>query len=162
MAARRRRQIAIQVPEDLPGRIQAAAAAHRRTATSLLLEWIEAGLAGAAGPAAAAALPVVDLESRLEALEAAVLALQRPGPGPVAAPPPPPAEAGLAPLQEGEPITTAELAQRTRTNRASWNNWANPDRIGTVRSHAKAGNWRLIGKVTPSTGGPPRWVWTLV
>ena len=161
MPSRRRRQLAIQVPDDLPERVRAAAAAQKRTATSLLLEWIEAGLAGA--PAAGA--PAGDLLARIEALEVAVAALPRPAPAPprVDAPPAPnrpaPRPAVPPPDAPAGAITTAELAERTSTNRAAWNNWARSDRIGAIREHSTAGRWRLAGQAAPATGGPPRWVW---
>ncbi len=56
-------------------------------------------------------------------------------------------------------ITTVELVERTGTNRAAWNNWASPDRIGQVRHHPQAGPWRLLGKGPGPNGGPDRWLW---
>jgi hypothetical protein len=56
-------------------------------------------------------------------------------------------------------VTTAELAEQTGTNRAAWNNWAKPERIGQVRHHPQAGSWRLMGKAAPPNGGPERWLW---
>jgi hypothetical protein len=57
-------------------------------------------------------------------------------------------------------ITTAELAERTNTNRAGWNNWAGrPGHVGQVRHHSTAGSWRLIGKAPAPAGGPDRWLW---
>jgi hypothetical protein len=79
----------------------------------------------------------------------------------------PPAEAEAAspdrvtaaPLS-GDALTTAELAERTNTNRAGWNNWAGgAGRVGQVRHHSTAGSWRLIGKAPAPAGGPDRWLW---
>jgi predicted DNA-binding protein len=64
-----------------------------------------------------------------------------------------------APLS-GDALTTAEVAERTGTNRAAWNNWAGgAGRVGTVRHHRTAGSWRLIGKAPAPGGGPDRWLW---
>jgi hypothetical protein len=64
-----------------------------------------------------------------------------------------------APLS-GDALTTAELAERTNTNRAGWNNWAGgAGRVGQVRHHSTAGSWRLIGKAPAPAGGPDRWLW---
>jgi hypothetical protein len=69
-----RTQLAIQATPELLARVKGAATARGQTVTRLLIDWIEAGLAGdlpapAAGP---------DLLARVEALEAAVSDLQRP------------------------------------------------------------------------------------
>lgn len=61
--------------------------------------------------------------------------------------------------QPGDAITTAELAERTGTNRAAWNTWAAKASPGDVRHHPQAGSWRLIGKAAPDSGGPARWLW---
>jgi hypothetical protein len=63
--------------------------------------------------------------------------------------------------QPGDAITTAELAERTGTNRAAWNTWASKAAPGEVRHHPQAGSWRLIGKAAPEAGGPARWLWEL-
>jgi hypothetical protein len=62
-------------------------------------------------------------------------------------------------VQTSQGLTTAELAEQTGTNRAAWNNWAKPERIGQVRRHPQAGGWRLVGKAAPPNGGPERWLW---
>ena len=111
-----------------------------------------------------------DLTERVESLEAALAQLQRPAqkPAPRQALPGPDrleiTAASLEVLALDQPlmaaaITTAELAARTGTNRAAWNNWASPDRVGQVRSHPQAGSWRLRGKAAAEAGGPPRWLW---
>lgn len=61
--------------------------------------------------------------------------------------------------RSGDAITTAELAERTGTNRAGWNNWAKAERVGQVRAHPQAGRWRLVGRGAAPNGGPPRWLW---
>jgi hypothetical protein len=68
-----------------------------------------------------------------------------------------PAATAAAPAASA--ITTAELAERTGTNRAAWNNWAAKSSPGDVRDHPQAGGWRLIGKAAAESGGPPRWLW---
>lgn len=159
-----RSQLAIQADPELLERLRAAAAAQRRTVTSLAVEWLEAGLAGHLAPAAAAA----DLSARVAALEAAMARLQQvqaatpraservnqPSPKRVIPAP----QAGEHPSPDGA-ITTTELAAQTGTNRAAWNNWASAERIGQVRSHPQAGAWRLVGQAPPPGGGPLRWLW---
>lgn len=160
MPARTRSQLAIQAPPELLERLRAAAAAQGRTTTSMVLQWIEVGLAEAPAPAADA-----ELLARIEALEAAVGALQQ-----ARRPDAPPAPAGPAPAPAAAPpaaplaapagaLTTAELADRTGTSRAAWNNWANKNPVGAIREHPTAGSWRLAGKASPAAGGPARWLW---
>ena len=59
-------------------------------------------------------------------------------------------------------ITTAELADRTGTNKGAWNNWAAKASPGQVRHHSQAGSWRLVGKGPGPNGGPDRWLWEQV
>lgn len=150
-----RSQLAIQASPELLARLRAAAAAQGRTTTSVAVEALEAWLAGAciASPPAADASTharLEDLERRLQALEACSLS-----PSPLQTPP-----VGPLPV-EGERLTTAELADRTGTNRGSWNNWAAGHSVGSIRHHSTAGSWRLAGKdSSPSkAGGPSRWLW---
>ena len=159
-----RTQLAIQATPDLLARVKGAATARGQTITRLLIDWIEAGLAGdlpapAAGP---------DLLARVEALEAAMALLQRPAP-------PEPATMGAGTLEiigaahlrpaatTAAPavgaITTTELAERTGANRGAWNTWATKATPGDVRHHPQAGSWRLIGKAALDAGGPARWMW---
>lgn len=165
--ARSGRQLAIELPPELLQRLKAHAAATDRPVAALVRRWIEAGLDGAlaAGPAGA---DPAGLAARVEALEAAVSALQQsrpprpPKPAPVAESLP--LELGLdpsgpAPEPPAGAITTAELAERTGTNRPAWNNWAGPERVGQVRHHPQAGGWRLVGKAPTEAGGPARWLW---
>lgn len=160
-----RSQLAIQAPPELLERVRAAAAARGQTVTRLLIGWIEAGLAGELpGPGAAAG--GAELLERVAALEAITaelaqgLAPRSPNrvspaprtgvaPSPVRVMPPPPDGA----------ITTTELAERTGTNRAAWNNWAAKAQPGDVRHHPQAGPWRLAGQAPAPGGGPLRWLW---
>ena len=66
---------------------------------------------------------------------------------------------GIPSASTGGAITTAELAERTGTNRAAWNNWAAKAAPGAVRHHPQAGSWRLVGKAAGPAGGPARWLW---
>ena len=145
-----RSQLALQLPPELIARIKAEADARGQTLTAMVRSWLEAALQHPPSPAAGP-----ELEPRLAAIEARLAALEQP---PTRSPRPATAAALLPPPTDGA-ITTAELAQRTGTNREAWNNWASADRIGQVRSHAQAGPWRLVGKVAPAAGGPPRWTW---
>jgi hypothetical protein len=164
-----RSQLAIQAPPELLERVRAAAAARGQTVTRLLIAWIEAGLAGELPAPGGAGLAerVAELEAATAELRAAVARLQaqpsrspervRPA-VPPAGEPPSPERVSAAP-RTGEALTTAELAERTGTNRAAWNNWASPERVGQVRSHPQAGPWRLVGQAPPPGGGPLRWLW---
>jgi hypothetical protein len=170
-------QLALELEPGLMQRLRARAAADGRPVAVLVRRWIEAGLGGVLEQQATTAAP--DLLARVEALEAAVSDLQRP-----ASP-----ERGSAAPRSGEPVTprrlpmgagtleiigaahlrpaaaadgavtTAELAERTGTNRAAWNTWAAKASPGDVRHHPQAGGWRLIGKSAPESEGPPRWLW---
>ena len=154
-----RSQLAINCPLPLLERLRAAAKQQETTATALVLEWIEAGLGGALSSSKSSSRS--DLENRLDALERRLDALPAP---PIRGMPPSPKQA-IRPspaLEAGRPdgaITTAELAERTGTNRAAWNNWAAKATAGDVRHHAEAGSWRLMGKAPAEAGGPARWLW---
>jgi|LakMenEpi03Aug12_release.lakeMendotaPanAssembly.Ray.scaffolds.fasta_scaffold30449_8 hypothetical protein len=178
-----RSQLAIQAPPELLERLRAAAAARGQTVTRLLLSWIEAGLAGdlpapGAGGGAELLERVAALEATTAELRVAVAQLQasprrpprpvgpsisRTGEGRPGSPSPervsPATPAGDQPAPPAAALTTAELAERTGTNRSAWNNWAGPSRIGEVRLHPTAGPWRLVGKGTSEAGGPMRWLW---
>lgn len=62
-------------------------------------------------------------------------------------------------ITNGQGLTTTELAKQTGTNKGAWNNWASKATIGDTRHHPQAGDWRLLGKAAPASGGPPRWTW---
>lgn len=160
-------QLSFEVAPELLDRLRAHAAAERRTVAALLRSWIEEGLAGALSDAAAAPAEPAVLQ-RLEALEAAVAQLQR-QPRPTApaepakrlavAPEPASPDRGIPDPSAGGGITTAELAERTGTNRSAWNNWARDKAPGAVRHHPEAGSWRLVARVATEAGGPPRTLW---
>ena len=153
-----RSQLAIQASPELLERLRAAAAAQRRTVTSLVVEWIELGLSGAlVAPGAPA--PAGALHARVEALEKAVAQLQaaalprserRPRPDAAAAPPEP-----LDPPASG--ITTAELAERIGMKRGSLNERLR--RMGGARVGLELDGWRCIGQASAPGGGPLRWLW---
>lgn len=161
----RRSQLAINCPAPLLQRLRAEAQRQEVTATFLVLQWIEAGLDGELGRSSPPSS--LDLEARLDALEqrldglpaspirAMPLSPKQGTPKP-ASPTAPSDAVGLA---AGGAITTAELAQRTGTNRAAWNNWAAKATAGDVRHHAEAGSWSLMGKAPAEVGGPARWLW---
>lgn len=160
---RRGAQLCVAVPPELLEQVRQEADRQQRRISTLVCEWIRAGLS--AGPAVpAGGSDGFELQARLEALEQAMAALANPSsPDRVINSPPGGGspvrqQLELAPL-EGSAITTAELAARTGSNRAAWNNWARADRIGQVRQHQQAGSWRLAGKAAPESGGPARWLW---
>jgi hypothetical protein len=159
-----RSQLAIQASPELLDRVRAAATAQRRTVTSLVVEWIEAGLSGApvvpGGPAAGS-----ELKARVQALEAAVAQLQaaavprserrlRPGPDAAAAPPEP-AAVPLDPPAGGVP--TAELAVHIGMKRGSLNERLR--RMGGARVGLELDGWRCVGQAPAPGGGPLRWLW---
>ena len=155
----RRSQLAINCPAPLLQRLRAEAQRQEVTATALVLQWIEAGLDGESGRPSPSSRS--DLEARLDALEQRLDALPA---SPIRGIPPSPKQATLPPpvLVTGPingAITTAELAERTGTNRAAWNTWASKANTGDVRRHDTAGSWRLMGKAPAEVGGPARWLW---
>ena len=108
---------------------------------------------------------------RLAAIEACLAAIARRLDALEAAPPPA-APARVMPVPSVEPaeippvrdaqegaITTAELAERTGTNRSGWNNWARGKEPGAVRDHPQAGLWQLVGRAAAAGGGPQRLMW---
>lgn len=163
----RRSQLAINCPAPLLQRLRAEAQRQEVTATALVLQWIEAGLDGESGRPSPSSRP--DLEARLDALEQRLDAMTAspirgipPSPKQAIRPSPKPVTLPSPALGAGRPdgaITTAELAERTGTNRAAWNNWAAKATAGDVRHHAEAGSWRLMGKAPAEVGGPARWLW---
>lgn len=174
MPARDRRgaQLAIQIPPELLARLKTYAGAQQRPMAELLRRWIEAGLAGALeSPIAAGTSP--EVEQRLQALEAAVKALQREPrpkreiPAPVPAKPVTPPENPNPPKADrkiphaGEvpagAITTAELAQQLGINRKSLNERIR--RAGGAGIGLEMEGWSCVGNHSPKGGGPPRWLW---
>jgi hypothetical protein len=144
-------QLNIRLPVPLVAELKARALEQGITVTAL----VEGVLTGDSKPASP------DLAAQLAAIEARLAALERGSPVKVASIPLPTDAPPLQPLLDADGVTTVELALRTGTNRAAWNNWAKPERIGQVRHHPQAGSWQLIGKAAPASGGPERWLWRL-
>lgn len=146
-------QLNVRVEQGLAQRLRQTAKAQHTTPGALVAQALEALLEGASGG------PGPGLEQRLAALEQRVGALEQASP-PVAPPAPPhPVQQAALALDAAGAITTAELAERTGTNKGAWNNWAGKASPGDVRHHPEAGPWRLVGKAAPPAGGPPRWIW---
>ena len=178
-------QLSLELEPQLLERLRARAAAEGRPLAVMVRRWLEAGLSGAleqqAGPAAVPDL--ADLVERVERLEAELAQIRRSperveplpapqSPAPAAASParvnPPSPERQpddvRRPVSQitptGDAITTAELAERTGTNRSAWNNWARDKQPGAVRKMSPdVGQWRLVGKAAAEAGGPARWLW---
>lgn len=144
-------QFNVRLDPALAARLRREAQHRQQTPGVLVAEAIELLLSSnspAPGPAPQG------LAEALAALQQRVAKLERCAP---AQAPPPPAQLPIE-LPAGA-ITTAELAERTGTNRAAWNNWANKAAPGQVRHHPEAGSWRLVGKGAGPNGGPERWLW---
>jgi len=152
-----RSQLAIQASPELLERVRAAAAAQRRTVTSLVVEWVEAGLSGAlVAPTASAAGS--DLQTRVQALEKAVADLQSPRPTTAGRAPLPRSDAAL-PERDAPAggITTAELAERIGMKRGSLNERLR--RMRGARVGLELDGWRCVGQAPAPGGGPLRWLW---
>jgi hypothetical protein len=170
-------QLNLKLPAEVADSWRAQAAAQGLSVRDWLLAQLEAPTAPAAGPAGGDGLAdrLAQLEARTAELGEAVAQLEAQGPAhrspyrvapsiartggglsPDQGSPIPPA--GELPSPDGG-ITTAELADRTGTNRAAWNTWASKAAPGAVRSHPQAGPWRLVGKCPAPNGGPARWLW---
>lgn len=180
--ARDRAQLNLEVEPQLLERLRARAAADGRPLAALVRRWLEAGLSGALEQQAGPAGPdLADLSERVGWLEAELAQLRRSAsPERVSAAPRSgePVEPLRVPVGAGQleiigaahlqaaaaspdgAITTAELAERTGTNRAAWNNWARDKNPGAVRKMPpEVGQWRLVGKAAAEAGGPARWLW---
>ena len=173
--ARSGRQLAIELPPELLQRLKAQAAAEERTVASLVRRWIEVGLSGALKSSSAAPSAGGDLVERLEALEAAVAALQQKKSRPASgnrrsdrddASSPRPRGASEALPQQGRPhkvdvpagvITTADLAVRIGMKRGTLNERIR--RAGGACIGLEMEGWRCVGHHRPEGGGPPRWLW---
>ena len=166
-------QLAIELPPDLLQRLKAHATATDRSVSALVRRWIEAGLRG--DLEVVAPMPVaVGLADRVEALELAVLELQKQATAlpsrkssrqPSLSKPP---ESGPVPLADGlritptgdapaGAITTAELAKALGMKRGSLNERIR--RAGGARLGMELDGWCCVGNCTPLAGGPPRWLW---
>jgi predicted DNA-binding protein len=155
-----RSQLAIQAPPELIERVKAAAAAQGRTSTSVVLEWIEAGL----GRPGHQRLPS-DLAARVAALEAAVAALRRhpssgvrsiPQAGELAKDEPSTDQVTTLPPVEGA-ISSSELAERLQMKRGTF--IARLNRQGGARAGLVVDGWVCLGVSRSPTGGPPRATW---
>lgn len=162
-APRVRSQLTIQASPDLLARVRGLADQRRQTVTAVVVEALEALLAGRGSAAAPAGAH--DLAARLEVLEARVSRLEA---RPAITPPPPAAGRAAAPAATDptppaampeEAIPTAELARLTGTAATGWNRWAAGHRPGDVWNHPRFGPWRLLGKTAAQNGGTPRWMW---
>ena len=146
-------QFNIRLDPLLANKLRREAQRRQQTPGVLVAEAIELLLSGNSPPAKPLSADSEGLAKALAALTERVAKLEsKPLPKPVAE--------LVAPIEAPVgAITTAELAERTSTNRAGWNNWASAERIGHIRNHADAGPWRLIGKAAAAEGGPERWLW---
>lgn len=146
---RQRTQLALEIKpdSDLLARLKAAAAAQRRTVTSLALEWIEAGLDGRIPDPTQQGLTsqLQALADRVAVLEAALQPRQR------RAKPAPPATVSDA----AGAIETAELAQQLGIARKALN--ARIQRRGGGRIGLEIDNWRIVGTI--ALAGGKRWLW---
>ena len=147
-------QFNVRLDPALAAKLRREAQRRQQTPGVLVAEAIELLLAGNS-PA-----PAKPLSTDSEGLAAALAALTERVAKLESKPLPKPAAEPVAPIEApAGAITTAELAERTSTNRAGWNNWASAERIGHIRNHADAGPWRLVGKAAAAEGGPERWLW---
>ena len=147
-----RTQLAINIPAPLLERLRAAAAERGVTYSSLVLQWIEAGLGA----------PRSDLAARLDALEqrldALVASPARVIPAPRTAEPATPKQVAAVPRSSGEgPIATAELAGLLGISRGALN--ARIGRAGGPAVGLELNGWRCVALEVPSRGGPARALW---
>jgi hypothetical protein len=150
-----RTQLAINIPAPLLERLRSAAAERGVTYSSLVLQWIEAGL-GADLDA-----PRSDLAARLDAVERRLDALPA---SPTRVIPalrlvelaPPKQVTARRPVTEG-PITTAELAELLSMRRGTLN--ARISRAGGAAVGLELNGWRCVALEVPSRGGPARALW---
>jgi hypothetical protein len=144
-----RTQLAINIPAPLLERLRAAAAERGVTYSSLVLQWIEAGL-GADLDA-----PRSDLAARLDAVERRLDAL--PASPTRVIPAPRPAELPAVPGGAGGPIATAELAGLLGISRGALN--ARIGRAGGAAVGLELNGWRCVALEVPPRGGPARALW---
>ena len=152
-----RTQLAINIPAPLLERLRAAAVERGVTYSSLVLQWIEAGL-GADLDA-----PRSDLAARLDAVERRLDAL--PASPTRVIPAPRPAEEipnRLLPATPpaigcGGPITTAELAGLLGISRGALN--ARIGRAGGGAVGLELNGWCCVALEVPPRGGPARALW---
>ena len=145
-----RTQLAINIPAPLLERLRAAAAERGVTYSSLVLQWIEAGL-GADLDA-----PRSDLAARLDAVERRLDAL-RPDPAVAKLPVTPKQVAPPGTFLGAGPIATAELAGLLSIRRGTLN--ARIGRAGGAAVGLELNGWRCVALEVPSRGGPARALW---
>ena len=150
-----RTQLAINIPAPLLERLRSAAAERGVTYSSLVLQWIEAGL-GADLDASRSdlATQLAAIEQRLAALEQGRLASPTrviPAPRPAKQVPPPGTFLGAG------PITTAELAGLLGISRGTLN--ARISRAGGAAVGLELNGWRCVALEVPPRGGPARALW---
>jgi hypothetical protein len=149
-----RTQLAINIPAPLLERLRAAAAERGVTYSSLVLQWIEAGL-GADLDASRS-----DLAARLDAVERRLDALPasptRVKPAPRPAEPATPKQVA-PPRSSGGPITTAELAELLAMRRGTLN--ARISRAGGPVVGQELNGWCCVALEVPKRGGPARALW---
>ena len=150
-----RTQLAINIPAPLLERLRAAAAERGVTYSSLVLQWIEAGLgADLDAPRSDLAARLDAVERRLDALPASptrvipALRLVEKIPNRLL-PATPPGSAG--------PITTAELAELLAVRRGTLN--ARISRAGGAAVGLELNGWRCVALEVPPRGGPARALW---
>jgi hypothetical protein len=151
-----RTQLAINIPAPLLERLRAAAAERGVTYSSLVLQWIEAGLgADLDAPRSDLAARLDAVERRLDALPASPKRVK-----PVSRP------AELVPTKQvappgtflvAGPITTAELAELLAMRRGTLN--ARIGRAGGAAVGLELNGWRCVAMEVPSRGGPARALW---
>jgi hypothetical protein len=151
-----RTQLAINIPAPLLERLRAAAAERGVTYSSLVLQWIEAGLGAdldASRSDLAARLDAV--ERRLDALPASPTRV-KPASRPVdLATPKQVAPPGT--FLVADPITTAELAELLAMRRGTLN--ARIGRAGGPAVGLELNGWRCVALEVPPRGGPARALW---
>ena len=168
-------QINLRIEQALLAQMKTEAKQRGLSLNSLAASAFERFLAGQESAEASGAKrdDLAEVMKRLEVLEQKVAkqsqqahhphgpaAERKPAPSkPAAAPPSEPKQ--MAQAGDGA-LSSAELAIATTTNRAAWNNWASDERVGQVRDHATAGQWKLMGKAPAPSGGPDRWMWEKV
>jgi hypothetical protein len=153
-------QLNVRVEQALAAQLRSEAKRQHTTPGALVAQALELLLSGAthqahqplAADSGALAAQLAALAKRVERLEQA-----RPASPDRVKPSPPERVAPIPHL--GDALATAELAEKTGTNRGSWNNWAGKAAPGDIRHHPTAGSWRLVGKAPAPGGGPDRWLW---
>jgi len=147
-------QLNLKMPPELVARLREEAAGRGITLTAL----VEERLGGASPSTSSFALPATpDLSDRLAGIERRLAALEE-GPSPRQRP----SRRGeelLAPIEAaqaepGKRLTTPELAELLGIGRNALNNWISRNQPGAQRD-----GWRLVERIRPAAGGPPRWVW---